>query len=187
MSDSFQTIVDVDCLDEAEAASLGRRVLERLIARGIVEPEPANRPHVPEGGYPPGPRFVQALAEPLSDDEEHVRTTLMNVVQIIAHRSVHHAGEGGVELICPRCDARQEPPPEWGEAVGEWYDERGPGALACGACAEKTPVTEYAHDPPYGFSCLGISFWNWPPLSHALVHEVGELLGHRVIVVSGHL
>jgi hypothetical protein len=111
-----------------------------------------------------------------------VRTTLMNVVQVVARRSVY-AGDGAVELTCPRCEARQEPPPDGGEAVGEWYEQRGPGALACDACAQETPVTEYGYDPPYGFSCLGISFWNWPPLSDAFVHEIRELLGHRVILV----
>ncbi len=180
MGDYFQTIVDVDCLDEAEAVSLGRRVIERLIERGIVGREPADRPHVPDHGHPPGPRFAGALAASLSDDEERlVRTLQMNVAEVIAHRSVHHGGQGDVELICPRCDARQEPPSDWRDAVAEWYEERGPGALARGACGERTPVTEYRHDPPYGFSCLGIAFWNWPPLSHAFVQQVGELLGRE--------
>lgn len=186
MGSYFQTIVDVECLDESEAASLGRRVLERLIERGIVEPEPVDRPHVPENGHPPGPRFVEALAEPLAAQEERsVRSLHMNVVEVIPHRSVHHGGQGEVELICPRCEARQEPAPEWGAAVAEWHDDRGPGSLACEACGENTPVTEYRYDPPYGFSCLGIAFWNWPPLSDVFVEQIGELLGHRVLLVDG--
>lgn len=186
MSDHFQTIVDAECLSEVEAAELGRRVLHELIERGIVEPEPCERDYVPEASRAPGPRLVEALSHPLGpDDERRTRTLWMNVVAIVAHRSVFHAGEGGCELICPHCDARHEAAHEWGNAVGEWFDESGPGRLPCPECEIAVPVTEWGYDPPYGFSCLGITFWNWPPLSPRFVDAIAELLGHRVILVRG--
>lgn len=39
----------------------------------------------------------------------------------------------------------------------------------------------------YGIGKLGLTFWNWPPLSASFVREVTELLGHRSVLVRGKL
>jgi hypothetical protein len=182
----FQTIVDVECQDEAEARVLGRRLLDLLIERGIVAPERTTRAHVPEDGHPPGPRFVEALEEPLAQpDEELIRSLVMNVVVVGTKRAVHHAGQFGVHLICSACGLRQDASPDWGDAVGEWYDRRGPGLLMCPQCGTERGVTEWGYDPPYGFSALGVSFYNWPPLDPRFIEEIGAFLGHRVLLVCG--
>ncbi|AUX22286.1 uncharacterized protein SOCEGT47_027870 [Sorangium cellulosum] len=71
-------------------------------------------------------------------------------------------GEGGCELICPSCGFRREAPPEWGHAVAEWYERAGPGLLTCPSCGADRAVDRWEYDPPYGFSALGVRFWNWP-------------------------
>lgn len=188
MGDHFQTIVDVECQDEGEAQILGERLRAWLIERGVVAPEPTRREHVPEGSHEPGPRFGEALEEPIgADDEEHTRRLWMNVVDVIARRMVHDPGQFDCELVCASCGQRHAQSAEWGEAVAEWFEEQGPGLLACPRCGASRGIAEWEHDPPCGFSALGVSFWNWPPLHPRFVEEVGALLRHRVIVVTGKL
>jgi hypothetical protein len=69
----------------------------------------------------------------------------------------------------------------------EWYEQKGPGILACPHCGEERPITEWQHDPPWGFGYLGFEFWNWPPFEPSFVEAAAKQLGHRVILVEGKL
>jgi hypothetical protein len=183
MGDWFQIIVDKDATEQ-EAAELASRIRDWLIAEGIVEREMTDCVLGSDLGYPPGPNAEQAVDDEPMDD---VRELLRDGLDIITKRSVFHAMPGEVELICTDCGQRFDPPDEWQEAIGEWYDERGPGNLKCPHCGVERPIIAWEHDPVWGFGYLGFEFWNWPPLRKSFVEEVSKRLGHRVVLVEGKL
>ena len=94
---------------------------------------------------------------------------------------------GGFELICDQCNSRLEIDDKWGAAVDEWYSESGSSILTCPICQHAQPVTEWQYDPPAALGALGFTFWNWGYFYSSFIEEIGRLLNHRVIVVSGEI
>ncbi|MEW6529333.1 MAG: hypothetical protein AB1473_00755 [Thermodesulfobacteriota bacterium] len=182
MGDYFQIIVDKDAT-EKEAPVLGPLIRDWLISEGIIESEMKDNVLSSDLGYPPGPDYGRAVEE----QDDHLQGLWTNGLDIITERTVFHALPGTVELVCTGCGLRFEPPDEWSEAISEWYDQRGPGNLGCPGCSGVRPITEWQHDPPWGFGYLSFQFWNWPPLTESFIQEVSERLGHTVVFVQGNL
>jgi hypothetical protein len=180
MGDRFQTIVDRDATEE-EAGELAIPVRDWLIAEGIIEPVLKDCILSDELGYPPGPNYADATEQPFPLLFE----TATNGLEIIVKREVFYSRAGEQDLVCAVCCERFEPPKGWGAAIGEWYYRRGPGMLVCPLCGATRPITEWEHDPPWGFGNLGFRFWNWPLLKASFVEEVARRLGHRVVVPLG--
>ncbi len=182
MGDWFQTVSDRDAT-ESESQELGAAIHQWLVDEGIVSSDATDCVPGSDIGYPPGPNYQKATGE--SDD--HLLKLATNGLDVITKRSVFHSGQGGFELICSACSDRFEAPNVWGDAVSQWYENKGPGIMACPHCGGRQPINEWKHDPPWGFANLGFEFWNWPPLSDDFVQTIGERLGHRVVLVSGKL
>jgi hypothetical protein len=180
MSDNHQSIVDIEVhLDDAPA--LGRKLLSWLQTEQIVVTKPSDC--VLGMGYAPGALYAKALREP----DSRFLGLLTNGLELITERTVFDAGELGVGLICASCSSRFGDIPGWGEAIGEWYTQTGPGNLRCPQCGAVQPVVEWKHDPVYAFGNLGFKFWNWEPLAEEFVKQVRLQLGHRIVVVEGRL
>jgi hypothetical protein len=197
MSDHFQSIVDRDAtLDEALA--LADQIVGWLVERGIILPIPTDCT-LGGTGHPPGPKFHNAVIPPyasrLGPDGERIRDdgTLLklrtNGLEVSVGRTVFHAGGYGIGPICCGCGTRFETLDElsWDDAVEQWYHGRGDGLLACPRCGHTEPVTEWNHDPPFGFGNLGLTFWNWSRLKEEFVAEIGRRFGHRTLLVHGRL
>jgi hypothetical protein len=175
--------VDRDATME-EAPTLGARVLDRLVERGIVLPVPSDCVLGSPLGYPPGPNYIAAVVE----ESSYLHRMMVNGLHIITEHTVFDAGQYGLNFICNACDvqfAYQDLEPYWTDAVNEWYDNRGVGLLTCPRCDYTEPVTEWGFDPPWGFGNLGFEFWGWPELSEDFVEAVSAWLSHRTVVVYG--
>jgi hypothetical protein len=182
MSDFFQAIVDLDA-SEREAPESAARIREWLIAGGIIENRMTDCILGNDPGFPPGLNYIRATerTDPLLFQ---VRT---NGLEIIVKREVFCSISGEQMLICSACSGRFEPPEGWHDAIDEWSQRKGPGLLACPACNAERPITEWQHDPAWGFGNLGFQFWNWPRLKTSFIEEVSARLGHRVVLTFGKL
>lgn len=179
MGDYFDIIVDEEATEE-EAPALGTSVVEWLISEGIISGEMTDNVLGSDLGYPPGPNSDKAGGEKVPD----YRT---NGMELITGRTVFHSVDREINLICSECGTCFQPPDEWGDAIGEWYDRTGSGLLACVHCGRKKPITEWRHEPPWAFGNLGFKFWNWPALTESFIQQVSQRLGHKVVHVCGKL
>ena len=182
MGDWFQSIVDPETT-EADAPAAADRVLRWLIDEQIVVGDRTDCT-LGDGGYAPGRAYVKATGS----SDPYLLATRTNGLEVVSTRTVFYSGGLGYELkiVCLSCGGRFEPPEgPWGDAVGEWYHRRGAGMLACPGCGAARPVTEWPHEPAFGFGNVGFTFWNWPNLTGEFVAAVGRQLRHRVFVVVG--
>lgn len=79
----FHAIVDRDATGHEEAVRLERKVMDWLIADGIISAKLDDCVLGSEGGHRPGPRYAAALADPAQDMFLELRT---NGVQAITQR-----------------------------------------------------------------------------------------------------
>jgi hypothetical protein len=128
--------------------------------------------------YAPGPNAVSILEDPSEN-----RLNAGNPVSITLGRTVFHTYQSGFTLVCENCRAHNEDGDQWGEAVSEWYDDAGPGILACETCGHSLPITRWPFDPPWGFGFLGFTFWDWPSLDQTFIEEMATVLAHKVVYI----
>ncbi|MFC8668515.1 hypothetical protein [Streptomyces sp. NPDC057199] len=113
MGDHFQTVVDVDATAD-EARALAARVVEWLVAEGIVLGERTDCVLGQPLGHPPGPNWRRAVEESPDWDP-------WDGLAVHTGRTVFDSGQGGPESVtCPRCRATT---PLSGETYDEPYDE----------------------------------------------------------------
>lgn len=194
MGDHFRTIVDLDASPQ-QAPRLAERVVDWLVAEGIVLPELT--PHRVYGqplGRMPGPHWQRAVAQ----DDVHWGPG--EGLAVHTERTVFHKrGQGGLDTArCPRCTATTRLrgdggmiPEAWGPflmAINAWH-ETGTADVACPHCAESVPVTDWTWtDDYFSFAHLGFQFWHWPELTPEFRARISELLGgHRTAYIRGKL
>ncbi|MDQ0714182.1 hypothetical protein QFZ55_003634 [Streptomyces luteogriseus] len=191
MGDHFQTIVDLDA-NGADAEPLARRVVEWLVAEGVVLAERTDCVLSLPMGHPPGPRWGRAVGEAAVDDEP------WDGLAVHAGRTVFHGWPGGLEAaVCPRCSATtrlvddgwamiDEAWAPFVDAIGTW-SATGVAQVRCPACARIVPLRDWAwNDDYFAFAHLGFEFWNWPELTPEFRGRVAELLdGHRTAYLRG--
>jgi hypothetical protein len=175
----FQTIVDKDASEE-EAPELAERARKWLVSRRIIERELSDCA-TREPGHRPGRAHSRALENPSLDalDSE------TNGVQFQVGRTVFWTSFE--DLTCRACGERFEPGEGWSDAVDAWDEGDDDVTFACPRCGKPEKLTEWSGEFPWGFGYLGLTFWNWPPLSASFVREVTEFLGHRTVLVRGKL
>ena len=164
---------------------LARRVIEHLIARGIVLESR------PDQELPPGKLRYAAGPNALTNSDlpdGFNRRDFTGGLDVETGRRVFDTGENGLDAIaCPSCELRHEPAEiEWLAALGEWFKSNGPGMLACPSCGQSVPLVEWIFDPTWGFGELAFTFTDWP-LSDSFIREISEVLGHRVAYVHCHV
>jgi hypothetical protein len=191
MGDHYQTIVDLDA-NAADAEPLARRVVDWLVAEGIVLAERTDCVLGLPLGYPPGPLWGRAV-----DGYDADRQPWDGLA---AHtgRTVFHGCPGGLEAaVCPRCSTTtrlvddgwamiDEAWSPFAEAIGTW-SATGAARVRCPACARRVPLRDWAWtDDYFAFAHLGFEFWNWPELTPEFRSRVAGLLdGHRTAYVRG--
>lgn len=194
MGDYFQTFVDKEA-SLSEVDDLSQKVLSWLVDKGIVLSTPSNCVLSLEGmGYPPGLNFRDVVEIFIRPDPNHPGKQIMiinnltpNGLEIIKGRTVFHAGQGGMEVICRQCQTTfdHKSLTTWGDAVDEWYKELGAGVIKCPRCGFEESVVEWQYKPPWGFGNLGFKFWNWPPFLPSFIKELEAQLGHKMVFVYG--
>ncbi|WP_405568696.1 hypothetical protein OG418_28790 [Streptomyces phaeochromogenes] len=202
MGDHFQTVVDVDATAD-EAQVLAARVVEWLVAEGIVLGGRTDCVLGQPLGHPPGPNWRRAVEESPDWDP-------WDGLAVHTERTVFDSGQGGPESVtCPRCEtttplsgetydedyevSREAEPdngawPRFAAAMGTWH-ETGAATVDCPACARPVALTDWIwEDDHYAFGHLGLEFWNWPELRPDFIQEISRLLGgHRTGYVWGKL
>lgn len=195
MGDTYQTIVDRDA-GEDDAEALAARVVDYLIGRGVVAPTCAD--NMLGGGdrmaYSPGPLAEDAVEAQIHDEARHglphldVHETRPNGLAVNVGRRVFYSMMGEQAVVCRSCGSRvalDAFSPALDAALDEWIAGTAAGRFACPLCGTDDPISDWNWDPPWAFASLGFTFWNWPPLSHDFVRDLANLLGHRLVVVSG--
>ena len=177
MGDSFQTLVDKDVTEE-EAPRLAEQVRQWLVARRIIESELSDCT-LGESGHPPEPAHTTALENPSLNALDH----MTNGLQLQVGRNVFSTPYG--ELTCNACGSCFEPGDHWSDTVGFWYEGDDAITFACPSCGRSERLTEWTGEWPWGFGNLGLTFWNWPPLSARFLRELTDLMGHRTVLVRG--
>jgi hypothetical protein len=195
MGDSFRTIVH-PVASLADAPALADKVIAHLIKRKIVGPVRTDCVLGKAGGYPPGDNVGEALATwspsagsgvPLSLETivRDLRRSSCNGVREVVGRTVFHNFGAGLDVVrCPIC-VGNEVDAHWSDAVGRWYDGDDHAAFKCSDCNEDSPITQWTFDPPWAFGNLGFEFWNWPPVKKEFIDQVSEILGHKVVLITG--
>ena len=178
MSTSIDYVVDLEASLE-EAPALARRVIRKLCLQGIILPRPQVHEYLGEGPrYATGPNVDRA-----ADHNDCFPCGL----DVIIRREVFTAGENGLNaLCCPGCGHRHSADDlDWPPAIGEWYEQRGPGSLSCVRCGLSASVALWQFDPTWGFGNLAFQFSEWL-LKREFVEELSRLLGHRVAWVKSY-
>lgn len=128
--------------------------------------------------YPPGPAVHLAASEGLSG-------LFRNWLEVDIGRQVFDAGEHGIGVFCPACDADQTGNSDaWGNAIDDWY-QGGDGMLGCSACGATAPLRQWRFDPVWGFGNLGFRFCGWA-LRPDFIARMQAATGHEIRVVHTH-
>jgi hypothetical protein len=188
MGNWFQWIADIE-VTEVEATEAAAAVTSWLSELGVIEAEPTNCVFGSDLGHAPGPRYTLALEEP----DLHPNPQYFDGVEIETGPTVFHPIQswGVSSPICPHCSRTTDfNDPLNGEAtwdsftnaLTDWHGG-GSGETNCPGCGEPVRINDWQWTGEYpivaGF--LGLTFWNWPPLSDAFVAQVANRLGHRVV------
>jgi uncharacterized Zn-finger protein len=195
VGDHFEIIADVEAT-EAAAPALAASVVSWLTRKGIITHElAAGRVLGACRGYPPGLRYTAAVTEP----DEHMLRLQANGVEVSSGRAVFSPAQGAVgSVVCPLCGqtvdlndpATGQVRPDWqlfSDAFGAWM-EGGPGELRCPQCSRVARLNDWSWTyEPFVVGFLGVTFWNWPPLSESFIAQLAGHLEHRVAIVRGKL
>jgi hypothetical protein len=185
----YQWVADLDAT-EADAPDVGRRVVEALVARGVLLPELSPEAALGADGYPAGPAWADTVETSMSGEPPWG-------VEVRVGRGVQDGGQMDVESVtCPRCSATRSfygPPEEFGptctdeEGLRWFYDAAatwgagGDADLECRACGAASPVTEWRAEGA-ALACLGVVFWGWDELRPEALRWVAEATGgHRIV------
>lgn len=178
MSDTFQTIVDIE-VSLTDAPIIANRMLAWLIQQDIVAAMPS---HCILGsdsaGYAPVHYQKVTESDPATTNLDKLA---VNGLEICAGRRVF-CPTSDVVVQCPHCHT--DCGDSWQDAVDSWYSRQQVGMLQCTNCGQQAPITAWHFDPVWGFGNLGFTFWNWPPLSQRFRSAFDDQLGHRTVFIS---
>ncbi|MGW2091110.1 hypothetical protein [Promicromonospora sukumoe] len=203
MGTYFEWVADLDAT-EAEAPELGRRVVDALVARGVLLREMSPDAALGGVGYLPGPAWADTIAGSASGSGSGSSSVSGEApwgMAVTVGREVYDGGQGGVEAVtCPRCSVRRSyfgPPEEFGPTCSDedglrwFYDaavtwrDGGAAELECRACGAAAPVAEWSADDA-ALACLGFTFWSWDELRPEAIGWIAEATGgHRIVRGSG--
>ena len=194
VGDTFQIIADVEA-DEAAAPALAAAVAGWLSDAGIIAAPQAGCVLGAAAGYPPGAGYAAAVTDP----DELLPGLKVNGVEVSDTRRVFFSGQGEMgPVTCPRCgrgvelqDPAGAPTAHWelfSAAFSHWMAAE-PSDVTCPYCWLHAGLNDWIWDAdwPVAVGCLGLTFWNWPPLSSSFIAQVQARLDHRIVVIRGKL
>lgn len=200
---NYGAVVDVEAaLDDAR--SLAQRVIERLIAEGIISQTLKADTNQRKPRYCPGSRLAELFrASPVEQARQH-RGLGFNGVEICAERLDRFLALPRFrEVVCPRCSANCAMEGQiaegcimhvWGDYFAQAFDYfiqgTGEPLVECPACGQCSPVLSWHTEPHLGSANLSFVFWNWPPFDSPawkidIPKLVAETLHHRTVVTYG--
>lgn len=181
MSDSSQDIV-APHVRESDAPAVASSALRWLQGQQIVAEEPTRCVlGLEDNGYAPGPHWRRA-----AQDDADFLTLASNGLELITARTVFDTGGNGIELTCESCRAVFEPGEAYMEAIEQWSEGGNDAEYACDRCGFAALLTDWTGPWACGFGCVGLRFWNWPPLRAEFIESIAQFLGGRVVLVRCH-
>jgi hypothetical protein len=195
VGDGFQIIADVE-VAEAAAAALAASVVGWLSDAEIIAGRRPGCVLGADAGYPPGPGYDAAV----TDVDELLAGLKVNGLEVTTTRSVFFPGQGEVgPVTCPQCGRHvelQDPADDtmtvhwklFSDAITNWMTGE-PSEVTCPLCWRPTALNDWhwSVEWPVAVGFLGLTFWNWPPLSSSFIAQVQAHLGHRIVVIRGKL
>jgi len=179
MGDSFQTLALVD-VSHNRAESVAQSLRRWLIAEGMILEETGPDCTLSESpGHRPGPTAAGAFG---GFDDPQLAELQTNGVSFEVGREAFGPTNG--EVTCPDCGSTFDTDDEYMAAVGAWYEGDDDAVAACPDCEYEQSVTRWTGPTPWAFANLGITFWNWPPLSKHFIRAVGDRSQSRVKIVA---
>jgi hypothetical protein len=179
MSDNSTSIVP-KLTNYPDRLSKAKSIVEWLVSIDAVEPVKTDCILSESFGYPIG-----KSAKALVDEPEYLPYGLIVCgLEVTTKNTVFHAGANGLDsFVCPSCG---------GDILGEEWDfndfnEGGNSDLICPLCNWSADLNDYDIEPAWGFSNLGFTFWNWPPLKDSVIAEFEQRLGCEVRIVNCHI
>ena len=195
MSDSFVMLADIDVtLDEA--TELSSVVLDGLRKHGIIGNH-ANEECVLGGtGFPPGQKIADIYK--VAKREAPFWKLLTCGVSVRVERGFNEwaMGESCEGYTCPKCNGEIPPFDDdfiLGDAIEDWYKNGSEGlGVNCPLCQKNSPLTKWVCRPPFAFSNLAFTFWNWPPFDDLawqfdIPALVEDLTKHSIVHSYGHI
>ena len=154
-----------------------KQILKWLVSLDVVKSTPSDCILSSSNGYP-----ISEGAKLVTKEPEYLPYELgVNGLEIITERHVFYAGENGLTaLICPNC--KQDIANEDWDFLSEWGDNQS-NNITCPLCNVATDIHQFMFLPNWGFSDLGITFWNWPPLTDKFVEGFRQKLNCDVDLV----
>ena len=145
-------------------------ILDWLVSRDIVKPTLSDCVGSSNNGY-----TISNGAKNVSDDPDTLPFDYsVNGLDIITTRQIFDTGENGIEeLICPNCN--QDISSEDWDFFNDWSESIS-NNLTCPLCDDSNDIHNFKFTPQWGFSDLGFTFWNWPPLTDSFVAEFKDKL-----------
>jgi hypothetical protein len=179
MSDSSISIVP-NIADYPDREAKAKQIIEWLVNIEAVNPIKTDCILSSELGHP-----IDKGAFKLVDEPEYLPFSFRcNGLEVVTDRTVFHAGENGLDsFVCPKCNENI--------VTNEWslddYDQTGNSLLLCPLCNNTSDLNDYIIEPTWGFSNLGFTFWNWPPLKAEVIHEFEKTLSCKVKIIYTHI
>jgi len=154
-----------------------KEILEWLVSLDIVKPTPSDCILSSSEGY-----AISNGAKFVSTEPELLPFGLgVNGLEIITEREVFHTGQNGMEeLICPNC--KQDIANEDWDFLSEWGDNKSDN-ITCPLCNLATGIHQFKFTPAWGFSDLGLTFWNWPPFTDKFIDDFKQKLNCDIDLV----
>lgn len=160
-----------------QAPRLGEVWVEWLVSMEIIEPTQTDC-ILGEPGYPPGPRWEDAV-ESAPSSIEGLGT---NGVDVVNDRRVFY--NFGMTGTCPQCGNQHPDDSKLTDAVGAWAEGDDEAAVVCPQCEEHVLLTQWKFDPDWAFAHLGLIFHNWHTLSDDFVAACEERIGYELTWIS---
>jgi hypothetical protein len=180
MSDAYITIVPTN-VTQGQVKDLSKMTIAWLSEKGIILTNQTDCVLGETLGYPPGPKYMDAI----DGDDFGLLKLRTNGLAAVTERQVFDNGENGLdEINCPKCGANNIDS-DWGEAVGLW-DTGKIGILRCSQCDNEASIADYDFRPDWGFGEFGLTFWNWP-LSSRFFDDLRVFVGTDIKIIYGRL
>jgi hypothetical protein len=170
-----------------------QEILDWLISRDIVEAEPSDCVLSQGNGYAISAGAKKVVLDEIVMGEKdynynHCASLATNGLAIITEKSVFTNMGGDVlhDWFCPHCG--QDISVQGMDCAGAWWESE-TGRITCPLCGADDDIHQFRFttDGMWGFSDLGVEFWNWPQFTPVFLDEFRQKLGCDISVVYAHL
>lgn len=187
MSEHSVTVVRLDSTSSAEREEIVLGVQDLLLTHQVILPNDRRDALWQPSEWKAGPAARTAVTEPV-DWFDAFLDTANNGVDIDGERHVYHPVANDEAPRCPECATAA--PTTYTDTYGDWLEQwRTAGReplFTCDQCGWTGPVGDWHGQFSVLIGAPAVTFFNWPPLSPALITDIRAALGGRTGIVASH-